>query len=272
MAVCLTGLTGIKVFHAVGEPVTLAQRWKTWKSEFELYVVASGVSDKTQKRALLLHLAGPQVRDIFNNSILANVKGEAKRLNKSHGHSHQLFQAPPPPPNKKGPMARQAFLAAKPTAGETIINFVAKLQNLAEHCEYNEERNNLVRDRTISFIKDKTLKAKFYHEGELTLAKLLDVVSQYHNKDALILAPNTVQHLTQKKPPQASKSKGKCWRCDRTGHYAKDCRSSREHKCEKCGKIGRFGTCCKSKQGQAQGNNASRGRGVCRALTNQRGM
>ena len=108
-------------------------------------------------------------------------------------------------------MARQAFLAAKPTAGETIINFVAKLQNLAEHCEYNEEQNNLVRDRTISFIKDKTLKAKFYHEGELTLAKLLDVVSQYHNKDALILAPNTVQHLTQKKPPQASKSKGKCW-------------------------------------------------------------
>ena len=98
MAVCLTGLTGIKVFDAVGEPATLAQRWKTWKSEFELYVVASGVSDKTQKRALLLHLAGPQVRDIFNNSILANVKGEAKRLNESHGHSHQLFQAPPPPP------------------------------------------------------------------------------------------------------------------------------------------------------------------------------
>ena len=230
MAVCLTGLTGIKAFDTVGEPATLAQRWKTWKSEFELYVVASGVSDNTQKRALLLHLAGPQVRDIFNNSILADVKGEAKDYTKAMDALTNYFK-----PHKNVPMARQVFLAAKPTAGETINNFVAKLQNLAEHCEYNEERNNQVRDRAISFIKDKTLKAKLYREGDLTLAKLLDVVSQYHDKDALILVPDTVQHLTRKKPPQASKSKGKCWRCDRTGHYAKDCRNSREHKCEKCG-------------------------------------
>ena len=77
MAVCLTGLTGVKAFDAVGEPATLAQRWKKWKQEFELYVVASGVSDATQKRALLLHMAGSQVRDIFNNSIPAEDKGEA---------------------------------------------------------------------------------------------------------------------------------------------------------------------------------------------------
>ena len=72
MAVSLSGLPGLQAFNAVGEPATLAQRWLTWKDEFELYVTASGISDPTRKKALVLHLAGPQVRDVFNNSIPAD--------------------------------------------------------------------------------------------------------------------------------------------------------------------------------------------------------
>ena len=70
MAVCLSGLPGLPVFDAIGEPATHAQRWITWRA-------ASGISDPTQKRALLLHLAGLRVRNIFNNSISANVRGGA---------------------------------------------------------------------------------------------------------------------------------------------------------------------------------------------------
>lgn len=57
MAVCLSGLLGLPVFDVIGEPATHAQHWITWRAEFELYVTASGISDPTQKRALLLHLA-----------------------------------------------------------------------------------------------------------------------------------------------------------------------------------------------------------------------
>lgn len=77
MAVCLSGLPGLPLFDAIGEPATHAQRWITWRAEFELYVTASGISDPTQKIALLLHLAGLRVRNIFNNSISANVRGGA---------------------------------------------------------------------------------------------------------------------------------------------------------------------------------------------------
>ena len=35
MAVSLSGLPGLPAFDAVGEPETLAQRWTTWKAEFE---------------------------------------------------------------------------------------------------------------------------------------------------------------------------------------------------------------------------------------------
>ena len=82
MAVCLSRLPGLLAFDAVGEPATLAQQWLTWKEEFELYVAASLISDLAQKRALLLHLAEPKVRDVFNNSILAGARGEAKDYKK----------------------------------------------------------------------------------------------------------------------------------------------------------------------------------------------
>ena len=57
----------------------LAQCWDKWKSEFELYVAASGVEHKLQKLALLLHLAGPGVRKTFS-TYPDEVKGDAKEL------------------------------------------------------------------------------------------------------------------------------------------------------------------------------------------------
>ena len=67
MAVCLTRLTGPMAFDTVDEPATLSQRWRIWKDQFEFYVTASGIDDPKQLRALLLHLAGPGVREIFSN-------------------------------------------------------------------------------------------------------------------------------------------------------------------------------------------------------------
>lgn len=82
-------------------------------------------------------------------------------------------------------MARQNFLAAaKPTPGERIYNFVTRLSTLAEHCEYREEKDNMTRDQVLMYVKDKNLKAKLFRTDNLTLVKLLDVVSQYHDKEA----------------------------------------------------------------------------------------
>lgn len=62
-------------------------------------------------------------------------------------------------------MARQNFLAAKSSAGETINNFITRLQKLVERCDYEGEQDNQVRDRAISFTKDRNLKAKLYRDG-----------------------------------------------------------------------------------------------------------
>ena len=177
---------------------------------------------------------GPK-SEMFNNSIPAEARGEAKDYKKAVDclSEHSKLK-------KNASMARQTFLAATPLAGETINNFITRLQKLAEHCDYEGERDNQVRDRAISFLKDKNLKSKLYREETLTLSKLMEIFSQYHDKEALILIPESQVNNLSSDPKQG----GKCWRCDKVGHFAKDCRRSRDHKCGKCGHMGHFEVCC----------------------------
>ena len=45
MASMLSGLSGVKPFNVHEDRSSLGQRWNRWISQFELYVLASGVSD-----------------------------------------------------------------------------------------------------------------------------------------------------------------------------------------------------------------------------------
>lgn len=97
---------------------------------------------------------------------------------------------------KKVPLARQKLLASKPNPGETINNFVTRLKSLAEHCDYGEEEDNQVRDIVISHVTNKELKSKFYREENLSLSKLLEIVSTYHNKDVMVLVSEDAVNRT----------------------------------------------------------------------------
>lgn len=149
-----------------------------------LLPLVSWIIDLTQKRALLLHLARPKVQDVFNDSIPTEAQGEAKDYKKAMDCLSKHFKL-----KKNAPMARQTFLAATSLASETTNNFVTRLQKLAQHCDYEGERDNQVRDHAISFLKDNDLKSKFYREETLTLSKLMEIVSQYHDKKRLFLCP-----------------------------------------------------------------------------------
>jgi len=73
---------------------SVGQRWTRWKRLFDYYVMARGLTDAQQKKALLLHLAGPAVRyrdteekrkgkndtDVKRRATISNVKTGDKVL------------------------------------------------------------------------------------------------------------------------------------------------------------------------------------------------
>ncbi|CAB4034258.1 Hypothetical predicted protein [Paramuricea clavata] len=52
---------------SVSDHRTLAQRWGKWTKSLDYYLCASGVTDQKQKRAVLLHFAGSDVREIVES-------------------------------------------------------------------------------------------------------------------------------------------------------------------------------------------------------------
>ncbi|XP_057299437.1 uncharacterized protein K02A2.6-like [Hydractinia symbiolongicarpus] len=53
-------------FDTNGDVTSLGTRWKRWRNGFDLYLVAAGITDNTQKKALLLHCAGEDLRELFD--------------------------------------------------------------------------------------------------------------------------------------------------------------------------------------------------------------
>ena len=70
MAKLLQSLPGLEPF-VVDESSNLSKRWKLYREDFELFLLASGISNDHQKRAILLHASGKRICEIF--SALNNV-------------------------------------------------------------------------------------------------------------------------------------------------------------------------------------------------------
>ena len=77
-------LSPIPPFDIHDESANVSVRWKLWLQRFETFLVASDIKDDTQKRAMLLHQASPQVVKIFKTRYTGedkDYKVASERLN-----------------------------------------------------------------------------------------------------------------------------------------------------------------------------------------------
>ena len=165
-------------------------------------------------------------------TLLAPEYGKVKDYKKAMDILTEHFQL-----KKNIPQARQTFLTTTLRQGERINNFVTRLQIVTQHCYYNDEKDNQIRDGTSTFVTNKHLKAKLYQESDLTLNKLPEIVSSYH--EALNLIPGNpnqdVNHL------HISRSATQKFQWDNWPVIVDAA------KVIKCGKVNHYAICCKSK-------------------------
>ena len=135
MAAVLSGLAGIPPFEFSTTDISgLANKWKSWKSSFEKCVIASGVTDNKQDRAVLLHMGGHQLQKLFQT--LPDT-GEDNNYDKCAQALDKYFEV-----QKIFPKERENFLSTSPEGGETINHLIVRLQKTVEHCEYGTEEDN----------------------------------------------------------------------------------------------------------------------------------
>jgi hypothetical protein len=119
-------VTNAQVLAELGASV--ATRWKNWVADFDIFLLASGVTDTKRQRALLLCQAGARVREIFKQ---LSDTGEDKDYDIAKAKLLAHFE---PQKNRRYEVYR--FRKAVQEPRETLDQFHTQLQTLAQTCEF----------------------------------------------------------------------------------------------------------------------------------------
>ena len=115
---------------------SLATRWRTWITDFEMYLLASGITDVTRKRALLLYQSGPRVREIFSQLPPLVTEENEEPGDEYEAAKAQLTAYFEPQKNRRYEVyqCRQTTQAAS----ETLDQYHTGLRTMAQTCEFQD--------------------------------------------------------------------------------------------------------------------------------------
>jgi len=229
-------------------------------SSFRYFVVGSGVTDKTQKRALLLHLVGPEVQQIFET--LDNT-GRDNDFDTAVEKLNGYFK-----PKKNVTFERHKFNSEEQKSDESVQDFATRLKQLALTCEF-DDGNERIRDQIVQKCTSTVLRRKFLCEKTLTLEKVLELSSTFERAQDSAQKIENGKHNGQppegdnayrlfrrnSKPHNTARSfqpqnpSVECYNCGRKGHLSKDPKCpAKNAKCRKCQHRGHFAVKCRTTQ------------------------
>lgn len=242
----LRHVTSVQPFDTETDPSSLGSRWNKWIQRFENYLVAMNITADPRKKALLLHLAGERVHDIYETLADDNDKYDETKT-KLHGYFS---------PKKNTQYLVYKFRQATQLSGETLDTYHTKLKMLAKDCDFADADREIMA-QIIQSCTSSRLRRRALREPDMTLNDLLDLgrmleISEKQAEgieenaaaavNALQLKGNKQQHLANKRTERSTQcrncggkyphqgdcpAKGKeCRGCGKQNHYAKVCRAS----------------------------------------------
>ena len=123
MARNISNLPAVEPF-IVDDTQNLDKRWENWREDFSTYLLATGITQEAQKKALLLHLSGKQIKEIYKPET-DDFEGMCLKLD-------NYFR-----PKKNITYERYIFKEAKQKQHETAMYYVTRLRSLAESCSFH---------------------------------------------------------------------------------------------------------------------------------------
>ncbi len=183
-------------FESTSDIAAQGQRWIQWLKRFENFVIAANITDSKRKTAMLLHLAGEQVHEIYStlqttlqatpdhgdvkkdssNSTPdgSNITQDATTLIRdpydvSIHLLNSYFQ-----PKKNVDYETYNFRQCTQQSDETLAQFCTRLRMLARTCDFHDVDRE-IKTQIITATCSTHLRRRTLQETSLTLTRLLEI-------------------------------------------------------------------------------------------------
>ena len=247
-----------------------SEEWDEYAKRLVHYFVANEIVAEEKHRAILLTAVGSGTYRLLKT--LASLKKlEEFKFSELVELAGTHFNPRPSPIVK-----RFEFNSRRQREGELISVFVAKLRKIAEHCDFGNVLNDMLRDRLVCGTSAKAIQRPLLAEPALTFEKALEtaLAAEAAEKDSKCLTgaantPDPAHSVNKLVPPRRSYDSGSggskpqdcppdtksecCYRCG-GNHSAATCHC-KDFICHYCKKKGHLAKVCRKKKSKpAQAN------------------
>ena len=232
--------------------------WTKWIRRFERFKSASGLDTKSEEAQVnaLLYIMGDNADDIFQSFELSADNQKVYKTVKEKFDSYFVKR-------RNVIYERAVFNRRKQENEESVETFITALYSLAEHCNYGNLREEMIRDRIVVGVRDSTLSLKLQLKETLTLdeavtqAREAEMIKKQQplvrggqkEGTASVSAIQKKEHKSKMKkgsPTKKVTSGSVCTRCGRSPMHDRQHCPARDAVCHKCSKRGHFKAMCRS--------------------------
>uniref|UniRef100_A0A6P7GVV2 Uncharacterized protein LOC114347108 isoform X1 n=1 Tax=Diabrotica virgifera virgifera TaxID=50390 RepID=A0A6P7GVV2_DIAVI len=142
----------------------VAKSYEKFKQQFDLYLLAAGLEEKSDERkvALFLTAAGEEALDVYNTLNLSEAdKKDYKKVTEAFDQYCK--------PRSNVTYHRFKFFSCSQAESESFGNFLKDLKVMAKSCNFDTQEESLIKDRIGLGIRDPNMQEKLLSKDNLDL-------------------------------------------------------------------------------------------------------
>lgn len=144
--------------------------WESYIQRLHFFMIANGIAQDERKRATFLSVCG-NATFVIARSLVAPNSLEDSTFNRIVSLLTDHFN-----PKPSEIVQRFRFHKREQQPGEGIATYLAELRKLAEHCQFGNTLEIMLRDRLVCGIRDEAVQRRLLAEVDLTFKKTFDII------------------------------------------------------------------------------------------------